>query len=107
MNPQFKKGSIELCVLSELTRRDMYGYEVVQSISDFIEVTESTIYPILRRLTKEGYFTTYTRSSKEGPDRKYYKITEEGRERLKQSLKQWVNYIDNVNKIIGRGVINE
>ena len=55
MNSQYKKGILELCVLSLIEQEDLYGYEIVQRISPRIEVTESTIYPLLRRLTKEGY----------------------------------------------------
>ena len=59
MDTQIKKGLLDLCVLSFLIDKDMYGYEIVQSISKSIEVSEGTIYPILRRLSKEGYFETY------------------------------------------------
>ena len=60
MNAQYKKGVLELCVLRLIKRRDLYGYEMVQQVSLYIEVTESTIYPLLRRLTKEGYCLLYT-----------------------------------------------
>ena len=56
MDTQIKKGLLDLCVLSFLMDKDMYGYEIVQSISKSIEVSEGTIYPILRRLSKEGFF---------------------------------------------------
>jgi len=59
LDTQIKKGLLDLCVLSFLIDKDMYGYEIVQSISKSIEVSEGTIYPILRRLSKEGYFETY------------------------------------------------
>ena len=55
MNAQYKKGVLELCVLKLIQQDDLYGYETVQKVSFYIEVTESTIYPLLRRLTKEGY----------------------------------------------------
>ena len=53
MNTQFHKGVIEMCVLSLVNRRDYYGYELVEAISKRIEISEGTIYPILRRLTLE------------------------------------------------------
>ena len=76
MNAQFKRGIVELCVLSELVMEDMYGYKIINKISKDIDVNENTIYPILRRLTKEGYFTTYLVESNQGAPRKYYKVTE-------------------------------
>ena len=75
MNSQFKKGILELCVLSLLSRKDYYGYELISKISERIYISDGTIYPILRKLSKEGFFTTYLRESQEGPPRKYYRIT--------------------------------
>src|SRR5580698_5790635 len=77
---QFKKGILELCILSIVKNRDYYGYELVEEISKRIDVAEGTVYPILRRLTLDGYFETYLRESNEGPPRKYYRITPLGRE---------------------------
>ena len=54
MNTQFRKGVLEICVLTLISKKDMYGYEIVQNISKVIEVNEGTIYPILRRLTIES-----------------------------------------------------
>jgi len=59
MNAQFKRGIVELCVLSQLVQKDMYGYEIISDLARSIDVNENTIYPILRRLTAEGYFDTY------------------------------------------------
>ena len=87
MDTQIKKGLLDLCVLSFLIDKDMYGYEIVQSISKSIEVSEGTIYPILRRLSKEGYFETYIVESNEGPARKYYRITALGIEFYKKTIK--------------------
>jgi transcriptional regulator, PadR family len=87
MNTQFKKGVLELCVLSIVDKRDCYGYELVDVISKNIEISDGTIYPILRRLTQEGYFTTYLKESSDGPPRKYYKLTELGK-KLRTLLKR-------------------
>ncbi len=65
MNPQFNKGVIEMCVLALARKRDFYGYELVETISRKIEISEGTIYPILRRLTQEKYFETYLQESGE------------------------------------------
>lgn len=102
MNTQFKKGIIELCVLSLIEERDMYGYEIVKEISNDIDVSENTIYPILRRLTKEGNFTTYSQVGSGGKERKYYKITYEGKLNYSEMIKGWDNFIVDVNKILKR-----
>lgn len=100
MNTQFKKGVLEICVLALIHKKDMYGYEIVQNISKVIEVNEGTIYPLLRRLTKEGYFETYILESNEGPARKYYKITELGRENLINLKREWKNFTSAVDYLI-------
>lgn len=100
MNPQFKKGVLNLCVLALLEKRDMYGYELVQAISTQIEISEGSVYPLLRRLTKEGFFTTYLEESSEGPPRKYYQITTQGIEELNSLRNEWESFIAGVNTLI-------
>ena len=65
MNIQFKKGVLELCVLALTAKKDRYGYELVEEISKRFEISEGSIYPLLRRLTKEGLFSTYLMESTE------------------------------------------
>lgn len=101
MNIQFKKGVLELCVLSVLSKKNCYGYELVEQISEHIDISEGTIYPLLRRLKEEGYFTTYLVESKEGPPRKYYRITEEGLKVKLELEAEWKHFIKGVNNIIG------
>lgn len=100
MNAQFKKGILELCVLSLIQRRDCYGYELVEAISQKFAISEGTIYPILRRLTDEGYFETYLRESSSGPPRKYYRITARGREAQDQLLKEWNEFDQQVKSLL-------
>ncbi|WP_096270757.1 PadR family transcriptional regulator [Paucisalibacillus globulus] len=107
MNVQFKKGVLELCVLVLLDKQDRYGYELVQKISDQIAISEGSVYPLLRRLTKEGYFTTYLKESSEGPSRKYYALTEEGRTYLGDLLTDWEKFTNGVNQLIKEGVRDE
>lgn len=106
MNIQFKKGVLELCVLSLLTKRDFYGYELVEYISQHIDISDGTIYPLLRRFRADGYVTTYLQESQEGPPRKYYKIKEDGRQAFKELLKEWEEFTARVNEII-REDLNE
>ncbi|SCJ97555.1 transcriptional regulator%2C Acidobacterial%2C PadR-family [uncultured Clostridium sp.] len=100
MNTQFKKGIVELCVLSLISKKDMYGYEVVKEIATDMEVTENTIYPILRRLTKEGNFSTYTKVSDGSKERKYYRITDEGKVHYENMVKGWDEFVVSVNKVL-------
>lgn len=102
MNSQFKKGVLELIVLSSVSDKDMYGYELVEEVSKVVDVNEGTIYPLLKRLTNENYFETYLIESKEGPSRKYYHITEMGVKRTKELEKQWCDFSKQVNNFIKR-----
>lgn len=103
MNTQFKKGVLELCVLVILEKKDCYGYELIETISKHIEISEGTIYPLLRKLTKEGLCTTYLRESNEGPSRKYYQVTEDGVAYLGKQLIEWKDFIKSVDTIIEIG----
>ena len=103
MNPQFNKGVLELCVLAMVGKRDFYGYELVDQISKKIDLSEGTIYPILRRLTQVGYFDTYLKESSEGPPRKYYRITPAGTEACKQQMVEWNEFIRNVENLLKAG----
>lgn len=103
MNIQFKKGVLELCVLSMLCRRDCYGYELVEEISKNIDMSDGTIYPLLRRLKDGGYFTTYLQESQEGPPRKYYRITDQGRNTKEELINEWTEFVNGVNNIIDGG----
>ena len=100
MNVQFKKGVLELVVLLSVTKKDMYGYELVSEVSKIIDVNEGTIYPLLKRLTNEKYFETYLMESSEGPPRKYYHLTKMG-QIYKDNLKQeWLDFHAKVDSFI-------
>ena len=103
MNIQFKKGVLELCVLSLLTKQNRYGYELVNEISKNIEISEGTIYPLLRRLKNENYVTTYLEESKEGAPRKYYKLTESGKKINDLLRKDWNEFVEKVNHLLEEG----
>jgi len=104
MVTQFKKGVLELCVLSLISKKDCYGYEIVEVISQAIEVSEGTIYPLLRRLITEQYCTTYLKESSEGPPRKYYTISKSGRERFESLKSEWNNFSKQVDYIINLNI---
>ena len=89
-----------MCVLALVSTRDFYGYELVEAISKKIEISEGTIYPILRRLTLEQYFETYLQESTEGPPRKYYRMTTRGRKETEKLMKDWKQFTTDVNSIL-------
>lgn len=103
MNIQLKKGVMEIVVLSMLRRKDYYGYELVTEISKYIEMSEGTIYPLLNRFKKDGLVDTYLAESHNGPPRKYYRITDAGREKLTESLREWTEFTKAVKKILEEG----
>lgn len=93
---------LELLILMMVEKKDMYGYELVEAVSDIVDVNEGTIYPILKRLTNENYFETYTKESTEGPIRKYYHLTSAGKLHKDKELKEWKKFSENVNGFIKR-----
>jgi PadR family transcriptional regulator PadR len=101
---QFKKGVLELCVLILISKKDQYGYELAQNISNKIEVAEGTLYPLLRRLTKEDYLSTYLAESTEGPPRKYYSLTAKGEEYMLSLIEEWKQFAYGVNSLIEEGM---
>lgn len=100
MNTQFKKGALELCVLSQLTRGDKYGYELTERISVEMSIAGGTLYPILRKLKEDDYVTTYLVESESGPARKYYRLTDKGRQYQKNVQQEWEEFIKAVNELI-------
>lgn len=88
MDAQMKKGFLDVCVLALLRRGDSYGYQLVADLSVVIEISESTLYPILRRLESAGLLVTYTREY-HGRLRRYYRITHAGRLRVAEFSEEW------------------
>ncbi|MFC0525577.1 PadR family transcriptional regulator [Pontibacillus salicampi] len=100
MNPQFKKGILELCVLVIVKQKDQYGYELAQNLTEKIAIAEGSLYPLLRRLTKEEYLSTYMAKSTEGPPRKYYRVTEAGERYMNNLIEDWQSFQTNVSQLI-------
>lgn len=100
MNVQFKKGVLELIVLLSVTKKDMYGYELVSEVSKVVDVNEGTIYPLLKRLTNERYFETYLKESTEGPPRKYYHLTRMGEMYMQTLKEEWMEFQGRVDAFI-------
>ena len=103
MDAQLKSGLLEVSVLALLTQGDSYGYLLIKDISALMEISESTLYPVLRRLEAAGCLTVYSREH-QGRLRKYYAITPAGRQKMQDFLQEWqaVNrvyeFIEGVNR---------
>ncbi len=88
MDAQLRRALLENCVLAALREGDSYGYRIVREVSRQIAVTESTLYPILRRLEAAGCLTVYSEEHNNRL-RRYYAITDAGRERIDAFLHEW------------------
>lgn len=85
MDAQLKKGLLEVCVLSVLRGGESYGYKIISDVAPYIEISESTLYPILKRLEAAGAVTTQSREYN-GRLRKYYKITDKGLQKIDEFI---------------------
>lgn len=88
MNIQIKKGIVEVCVLASLRNSPSYGYKIITDISELIIISESTLYPILRRLENHQLLETFNENYN-GRIRKYYKITEAGIKKIDDFIEEW------------------
>ena len=88
MDIQLKRGLLDICVLAAIKNKDSYGYAIVREIGQFVSISESTLYPILRRLEAADCLTVYS-VEHNGRLRKYYRITEAGRARLDAFADEW------------------
>lgn len=88
MDVQRKKGIIEVCVLAVLKKGPSYGYMIIRELEKCLEISESTLYPILKRLEQNGSLKTY-RQEYNGRIRKYYELTEEGQHKIDAFLDEW------------------
>ena len=91
---------IEFLILSVVESQDSYGYEISQTVKMVADIKESTLYPILKKLEKSGYLTTYSQEF-QGRKRKYYSITDSGKQQLQYLHSEWVAYRDTIDGIVG------
>lgn len=107
MNSQYKKGVLELCVLSLLKKRDCYGYEISEYLSQHIDIADGTVYPILRKLKADGLLTTYLQEESGGPPRKYYKLTCLGAEAYARDRAEYLGFARTVLKLLEEDEAND
>lgn len=99
---ELRRGSVELCVLAVLQNEEGYGYEIIERLRSQAEldVSESTIYPILARLSKEQLLDVRLSRSSQGPPRRYFRLNADGKRRLTQMTKQWMELQSCVSKLL-------
>ncbi|EGC88780.1 PadR family transcriptional regulator [Eggerthella sp. HGA1] len=101
MDAQLKRGFLDVCVLASINRQDSYGYQIVKDVPSSLHLTESTLYPLLKRLESAGLLTVYA-IEHNGRLRKYYRITPAGVTYLDEFLKDWDDVLD-IYEYVKRG----
>lgn len=101
MDAQMKKGILEVCVLSAIRDEESYGYKIISELEPYVKISESTLYPILRRLEAGGAVTTHT-VEYNGRLRKYFKITASGRARIAEFITD-MEELKRISDFITRG----
>ncbi|MGE5627719.1 MAG: PadR family transcriptional regulator [Solirubrobacterales bacterium] len=100
MDKELMKGSIDILLLSQISKMDMYGFEIVKNLQlksdNLYKMSEGTLYPALQRLEQKKYLNSYWGNSDAGGRRKYYSITEAGRKELLNKIEDW----DKVSRLI-------
>jgi PadR family transcriptional regulator, regulatory protein PadR len=99
---QFRKGLVELCVMAAIRDDEAYGYQIVEKLGGVagLELTESTVYPVLARLARQRCLTVRTAPSPNGPPRRYYRLSETGRARLAEMIGHWQFIQNSVARLI-------
>lgn len=93
---------LDAIVLAIVSSEGTYGYKITQDIRQVMEISESTLYPVLRRLLKDGCLSTYDQAV-DGRMRRYYHITTTGRERLAEARQDWISYRNGIEKVFFGG----
>lgn len=99
MDIQMKRGLLDVCVLASIKNEESYGYQIIKDVSPYIEISESTLYPILRRLESASLLSVRT-AEHNGRLRKYYKITELGMERINEFKREWAEMLSIYNFVV-------
>ena len=100
MDIQLKRGLLDICVLAAIQNDDSYGYRIIKDVKPFVDISESTLYPILRRLEEAGCLKVRS-VEHNGRLRKYYHITDAGLKRIDEFLRDW-HAIQGIYEFIAR-----
>jgi len=106
MDNQLKRGLLDVCVLAAIRNEDSYGYKIIKDMKPYLELSESTLYTILKRL-ETGKLLTVRSVEHEGRLRKYYHITESGKTRLEEFKHDWQEIVSVYNFITREDSVNE
>lgn len=88
MDVQLKRGLLDVCILAAIRDEDSYGYQIIKDVKPYVDISESTLYPILRRLEAASLLSVQS-AEYNGRLRKYYHITPAGRERIEAFTEEW------------------
>ena len=105
MDVQLKRGILDVCVLAAIKNEDSYGYKIIKDLKPYIELSESTLYTILKRLESAKMLTVYT-AEHGGRLRKYYHITDVGIKRIEEFKNEWAEVIS-IYRFVVKGDCNE
>ena len=105
MDVQLKRGLLEICVLSVINRQASYGYQIIEDMKPCTDISESTLYPILRRLESGGLVESYSLEYS-GRLRKYYRILQPGKVRIAEFEKEWAEMV-RIHSFVAEGQIND
>jgi PadR family transcriptional regulator, regulatory protein PadR len=99
---EIRRGVVELCLIKAVKEQEGYGYEIIQRVKEQsgIELTESTVYPILTRLANQGLLTTRVEPSPQGPSRRYFRLTSDGKRKYDAMLVHWKSFTESVSRMI-------
>lgn len=100
MSFQLQTQLLDFCVLALLENKDSYGYELTQTMMETFSISESTLYPVLRRLKKNKDLMTYDKAY-DGRNRRYYSLTPQGKKLLQQYHLHWKDYVLQIESIVG------
>lgn len=104
-NREWLRTGSQLMILSLISEKDRYGYEIVKELEERSDDTfimkEGTLYPILHRMEDKGYLKSYSEKGDAGKARKYYKITDKGSKQLVEDKRTWEQFSLSVRKVVG------
>jgi len=106
MDIQLKRGLLDVCVLAAIKDEDSYGYQIIKDMKPFVEISESTLYPILRRLEAAKMLKVYS-AEHNGRLRKYYRITDSGLERIESFKNDWKEILSIYKFVVREELPNE
>lgn len=103
---QIKRGLLDVCVLAAIQDGDSYGYQIIKDMKPYVDISESTLYPILRRLEAADMLSVWS-AEHNGRLRKYYRITQLGRKRIEDFKDEWKEIVAIYQFVSGEGETHE